>query len=179
MNVKDAYERFSPLTFAQKFLAFVLLVQVSSIFVGLVMRILTEFGCINAAIYFYIAFLVLGLVLFFILQFSMRGRAGSYFIGAILYCLFAIAIMYLVSTTTGEILSLFVVINSILAAWGFANVIFSIVILIFSLLRLIFLGLAKDYERPPKAAIHSSLADLREEIEQLKQERKEQEKKDQ
>ncbi len=68
---------------------------------------------------------------------------------------------------------MFEVKSSILVTWGFTNLLFSIVILIVALLRLIVLGAVKDYQRPPKPATGSSVADLKKELEQLKQAAKE------
>ena len=158
MKLKDALKNFKVLNFAQKFLAFILLIQVSSILVGIIMRIFAEFGLFHVAISLYLLFIVLGLVLMFVLLASIQGRAGSYFTAALSYFLIASLLMVLISSIEGGIFSVFEVKSSILVTWGFTNLLFSIVILIVALLRLMVLGAVKDYQRPPKPATGSSVA---------------------
>ena len=170
MKAEEAWNTFNALNFAQKFLAFILLVQISSLMVGLVMRIFAEFGHFQVALGLYVVFIVVGVILMFILIASLRGKSGSHFTAAIAYFLITLVSAGLVIRIEGGIFTIFAIRTSILATWFFTNFFFSILILTITLIRLIVLGTIKDYQRPSRSNNDATIASLKEELERLKQE---------
>lgn len=145
MKTQKIVETMRGLNFTQSFFAFIVLIQLSLILVSIFMRVFVEFGLFKLSFDLYVLFLVFGIVVMMLFLFGKKGRSGSYFSVSLVYFLIACSLLILISKNEGGIFSALSIGTSVLVTWSSANFFFSIVMLMVTLVRLLLLGLSKDY----------------------------------
>lgn len=169
MKAEGVFEKVKTLNFAQTFLAFITLVQLFAVVASFFIRLFAEFGLIKVSFSLYIIFMIFCIVLMVLFLSTIRGKSGSYLLVTLIYFVFSVTIMAFVNQIESGIFSMFEIGTSIFVAWGSMNLFLSMLMLMVALVRLIALGLGRDYQKVSQSSMaDTSVNDLKNEVADLR-----------